>query len=128
MISCRGQCVPGPASLDADGDDVQVALEIWDPSTRSWRVQEKSAALGGKGILSWNLPNPFDTWDAGRNSRFRFTWDDGQSKGTVAAVPGPLDIPVAPWYLFYGRYVLALVLVGIAALAFATWAILSLIR
>jgi hypothetical protein len=91
---------------------VQVALEIWDPSAHSWLVQEKSTAQGGKGTLSWNLPNPFDTWDAGRDSRFRFTWDDGQSQGTVAAVPGPLDIPVAPWYLFYGRYVLALVLVG----------------
>jgi outer membrane protein assembly factor BamB len=97
---------------DPEGDDVQVALEIWDPSARAWRAQEKSTALGGKGALSWNLPNPFDTWDAGRDSRFRFAWDDGQSQGTVAAVPGPLDIPVAPWYVFYGRYVLALVLVG----------------
>ena len=97
---------------DPEGDDLQVALEIWDPSTRAWRTQEKSTAHGGKGTLSWNLPNPFDTWDAGRDSRFRFTWDDGQSQGTVAAVPGPLDIPVAPWYVFYGRYVLALVLAG----------------
>jgi outer membrane protein assembly factor BamB len=97
---------------DAEGDDVQVALEIWDPSARSWLVQEKSTARGGKGTLSWNLPNPFNTWDAGRDSRFRFRWDDGQSQGTVAAVPGPLDIPVAPWYVFYGRYVLGLVLVG----------------
>jgi hypothetical protein len=97
---------------DPEGDDVQVALEIWDPSARTWRVEEQSTALGGKGILSWNLPNPFDTWDAGHDSRFRFTWDDGQSQGTVAAVPGPLDIPVAPWYIFYGRYALALVLVG----------------
>jgi outer membrane protein assembly factor BamB len=97
---------------DPEGDDVQVALEIWDPSTQSWRAQEKSIAQGGKGTLSWNLTNPFDTWDAGRDSRFRFGWDDGQGQGTVAAVPGPLDIPVAPWYIFYGRYVLALVLVG----------------
>jgi outer membrane protein assembly factor BamB len=97
---------------DPEGDDVQVVLEIWDPSSRSWRPQEKSTALGGKGILSWNLPNPFDTWDAGRDSRFRFSWDDGQSQGTVAAVPGPLDIPVAPWYIFYGRYVLILAAVG----------------
>jgi outer membrane protein assembly factor BamB len=97
---------------DPEGDDVQVALEIWDPSTRSWRAQEKSTAQGGKGTLSWNLPNPFDTWDAGRDSRFRFSWDDGQSQGTVAAVLGPLEIPVAPWYVFYGRYVLALVVVG----------------
>jgi hypothetical protein len=97
---------------DPDGDDVQVSLEIWDPSTRSWRAQEKSTAPGGKGTLSWNLPSPFDTWDAGRDSRFRFSWDDGQSQGTVAAVPGPLDIPATPWYIFYGRYVLALVLVG----------------
>jgi outer membrane protein assembly factor BamB len=67
---------------DPEGDDVQVALEIWDPSARSWQAQEKSTALGGKGILSWNLPNPFDTWDAGRDSRFRFAWDDGQSRGT----------------------------------------------
>jgi outer membrane protein assembly factor BamB len=97
---------------DPEGDDVQVTLEIWDPSTRSWQAQENSTAHGGKGTLSWNLPNPFDTWDAGRDSRFRFAWDDGQSQDTVAAVPGPLDIPVAPWYVFYGRYVLALVLVG----------------
>jgi outer membrane protein assembly factor BamB len=97
---------------DPEGDDVQVALEIWDPSTQTWRAQEKSTAHGGKGTLSWNLPNPFDTWDAGQGSRYRFAWDDGQSQGTVAAVPGPLDIPVAPWYVFYGRYVLALVLIG----------------
>jgi outer membrane protein assembly factor BamB len=97
---------------DPEGDDVQVVLEIWDPSTRSWRAQEKSIARGAKGTLSWNLPNPFDTWDAGRDSRFRFGWDDGQSQGTVAAVPGPLNIQVAPWYVFYGRYVLALVLAG----------------
>jgi hypothetical protein len=97
---------------DPEGDDVQVTLEIWDPSARSWLAQEKTTAPGGKGILSWNLPNPFDTWDAGRDSRFRFTWDDGQSRGTVAAVTGPLDIPVAPWYVFYGRYALGLAVVG----------------
>jgi len=97
---------------DPDGDDVQVALVIWDPSARDWLAQEKTTAPGGKGTLSWNLPNPFDTWDANRDSRFRFTWDDGQSLGTVAAVVGPLDIPVAPWYVFYGRYALALAVVG----------------
>jgi outer membrane protein assembly factor BamB len=97
---------------DPDGDDVQVTLEIWDPSARTWLAQEKTTAPGGKGTLSWNLPNPFDTWDAGHDSRFRFTWDDGQSRSTVAAVAGPWDIPVAPWYVFYGRYVLALAVVG----------------
>jgi len=97
---------------DPDGDDVQVTLEIWDPSARTWLAQEKTIALGGKGTLSWNLPNPFDTWDAGRDSRFRFTWDDGQSQGTVVAAAGPLDIPVVPWYVFYGRYALALVVIG----------------
>jgi len=97
---------------DPDGDDVQVALETWDPSARDWLGQEETTAPGGKGALSWNLPNPFDAWDANRDSRFRFTWDDGQSRGTVAAVVGPLDIPVAPWYVFYGRYALALVVVG----------------
>jgi outer membrane protein assembly factor BamB len=97
---------------DPEGDDVQVTLEIWDPSARTWLAQEKTTAPGGKGTLSWNLPNPFDTWDAGRDSRFRFTWDSGQSRGTVAAVVSPLDIPVAPWYVFYGRYALALVVVG----------------
>jgi outer membrane protein assembly factor BamB len=98
---------------DPDGDDVQVALEIWDPSARDWLAQEKTTAPDGKGTLSWNLPNPFDTWDAGRDSRFRFTWDDGQSRGTVAAIVGPLQIPVAPWYVFYGRYALALFVVGV---------------
>jgi outer membrane protein assembly factor BamB len=112
VTSVGGSYVYSVHVRDPEGDDVQVALEIWDPSARAWRAQEKSTAHGGKGILSWNLPNPFDTWDAGRDSRFRFAWDDGQSQGTVAAVPGPLDIPVAPWYVFYGRYVLALVLVG----------------
>jgi outer membrane protein assembly factor BamB len=97
---------------DPDGDDVQVTLEIWDPSARTWLAQEKTTALGGEGTLSWNLPSPFNTWDAGHDSRFRFAWDDGQSRGTVAAVAGPLDIPVATWYVFYGRYVLALAVVG----------------
>jgi hypothetical protein len=97
---------------DPEGGDVQVTLEIWDPSAQTWLAREKITALDGKGTLTWNLSNPFDTWDAGRDSRFRFTWDDGQSQGTVGAVAGPLDIPVAPWYVFYGRYVLALAVVG----------------
>jgi hypothetical protein len=104
---------------DPEGDDVQVVLEIWDPSARSWMAQQKSTALGGKGTLSWNLPNPFDTWDAGRDSRFRFTWDDGRIQDSVATVEGPLNIPVSPWFIFYGRYVLALILAGaIPALLF----------
>jgi outer membrane protein assembly factor BamB len=94
MMPVGGGYVYSVRVRDPDGDDVQVALEIWDPSARTWLAQEKTTAPDGKGTLSWNLPNPFDTWDAGRDSRFRFTWDDGQSQGTVAAVVGPLDIPV----------------------------------
>jgi len=98
--------------LDPEGDQVGITLEIWDPSAQDWITQEKNIALGGQGSVSWNLPNPFDTWDAGRDSRFRFTWDDGQTSATVTPVPGPLDISVMPWYLHYGRYLLAMIVIG----------------
>ena len=105
---------PQPASPDEVLDLAAAAefLKVSKPTFYRWLAQEKITAPGGKGALSWNLPNPFDTWDAGHDSRFRFTWDDGQGLGTVAAAAGPLDIPVAPWYVFYGRYALALAVVG----------------
>lgn len=88
---------------DPEGGAVGVELEIWDPSERVWKLLGSATAPNGEGTLTWNVPNPFDTWDAGKDSAFRFIWDENQKLGTSAALPGPLNIPTAPWYVTYGR-------------------------
>jgi len=98
---------------DPEGDTVTVTLEVWDPSAEQWLVQPAQPLAGGHGRLSWEVRNPFDTWDAGRDSRYRFTYDDGRNRGTVAAAPGPLAIPMDPWYLHYGRYAGGLILLAL---------------
>jgi hypothetical protein len=100
---------------DPEGDTVTVILEVWDPSAGRWLVQPAQPLAGGHGRLSWEVQNPFDTWDAGRDSRYRFAFDDGRNRGTVAAAPGPISIPVAPWYVHYGRYAGGLALLALLA-------------
>jgi len=88
---------------DTDAKPVGVTLEIWDPSAYSWISLGSATASTGNATLTWNVPNPFNTWDSQKDSAFRFIWKDGQGTGTTAAFPGPLRIPVAPWYVTYGR-------------------------
>jgi hypothetical protein len=107
---------------DPEQDAVTVTLEVWDPSAERWLVQPSQTLAGGIGRLSWDVQNPFDTWDARRDSRYRFAFDDGQNHGTAAAVPGPLAIPVAPWYVHLGRYAGGLVLVALLVSPLAFYA------
>jgi AAA+ ATPase superfamily predicted ATPase len=100
---------------DPEGDTVTITLEVWDPSAEQWLVQPAQPLAGGRGRLSWEVRNPFDTWDAGRDSRYRFAYDDGRNRGTVAAASGPLAIPTDPWFVHYGRYAGALVLLALLA-------------
>jgi hypothetical protein len=100
---------------DPEGDTVAVTLEIWDPSAGEWLVQAAQPLVRGQGRLSWDVANPFDTWDSGRDSRYRFAYDDGRNRGTVAAASGPLAIPTAPWYVHYGRYAGGLILLVLLA-------------
>jgi hypothetical protein len=95
---------------DPEGDTVTATLEIWDPSAGEWLVQAAQPLARGQGRLSWDVANPFDTWDSGRDSLYRFAYDDGRNRGTVAAASGPLAIPTDPWYVHYGRYAGGLVL------------------
>jgi hypothetical protein len=95
---------------DPEGDTVTVTLEVWSPSVGQWLMQPSQPLAGGHGRLSWEVRNPFDTWDAGRDSRYRFAYDDGRNRGTVAPAPGPLSIPTDPWYVHYGRYAGGLIL------------------
>jgi outer membrane protein assembly factor BamB/AAA+ ATPase superfamily predicted ATPase len=107
---------------DPEGDTVTVVLEVWDPSAERWLVQPAQPLDGGHGRLSWEVRNPFDTWDAGRDSHYRFAYDDGLSRGTVAAAPGPLTIAEAPWFVHYGRYAGGLVLLALLASPLALYA------
>jgi outer membrane protein assembly factor BamB len=107
---------------DPEGDTVSATLEIWDPSAGKWLVQAAQPLAGGRGRLSWDVANPFDTWDAGRDSRYRFAYDDGRNRGTVAAASGPLTIPVDPWYIHYGRYAGGLVLLMLLTSPLALYA------
>ena len=90
---------PGQAFVIQPAD--QLLIQVIIP--RSWLVQAAQPLARGQGRLSWNVANPFDTWDSGRDSRCRFAYDDGRNRGTVAAASGPLAIPTDPWYVHYGR-------------------------
>ncbi|MFQ5856966.1 MAG: FG-GAP-like repeat-containing protein, partial [Anaerolineae bacterium] len=101
---------------DPEGDTVNVALEIWDPSAGAW-LSQAPQSVRGQGRLRFEVPNPFNTWDSGRESRFRFVYDDGYVRGTTAEVPGPFAIPTAPWYVHYGqRFGLAALILAVPAL------------
>jgi hypothetical protein len=112
----------GVAVNDPEGDTVTATLEVWDPSAGQWLVQPAQPLASGHGRLSWEVRKPFDTWDAGRDSNYRFAYDDGRNRGTVAAAPGPLSIPVDPWYIHYGRYAGGLVLLVLIASPLALYA------
>jgi outer membrane protein assembly factor BamB len=92
---------------DPDGDAVAVTLEIWDPSAGVWLEQPVGSLAKGQfqGRLAWDVPEPFDTWDSGRESRFRFRYGDGSVEGITQSIAGPSAVPTVPWYLFYGRWV-----------------------
>lgn len=87
---------------DPDEEEVRVTLEFWDPSQKIWRADQELALENGSGLLNWSIPDPFDTWDSGRDSRFRFVYDDGVTQATTNDAPGPLAIPTQPWYRYYG--------------------------
>jgi hypothetical protein len=89
---------------DPDGNTVTTTLEIWDPSAGLWLTQLAQALAQGQGQLNLNVSDPFDTWDSGQESRFRFRYDDGHNQGVLAEVPGPFSIPTLPWYLYYGQW------------------------
>ena len=80
--------------VEPEGNPVTVALEVWDPSAGEWLPQPtQSLAQGqGQGRLSWEVVEPFDTWDSGLESRFRFVYDDGSTQGTTAGIPGPFNM------------------------------------
>jgi outer membrane protein assembly factor BamB len=107
---------------DPEGDTVTATLEIWDPSAGKWLIQAAQPLARGQGRLSWDVANPFDTWDASRDSRYRFVYDDGPNRGTIAAAQGPLSIAVEPWYVHYGRYAGGLVLLALLAIPLILYA------
>ncbi|MCK6624140.1 MAG: FG-GAP-like repeat-containing protein [Anaerolineae bacterium] len=90
---------------DPDKNVVTITLEIWDPSAGLWLTQATQSVIQGQGQLNLDVPDPFDTWDSGQESRFRFRYDDGHNQGTLKEVAGPFTIPTLPWYTFYGQWV-----------------------
>jgi hypothetical protein len=101
---------------DPDQDPVQLTLQVWDPSAGTWLTYDTQTAREA-GSVSWAGLSPFDTWDSGAESRFRFAYDDGRATRTTAEIPGPLTIPTTPWTVYYGqRLVLALAAVLVVLL------------
>jgi hypothetical protein len=92
---------------DPEENGVPITLEIWDPSAGVW-VSQPALSLGegqDRGRLIWDVAQPFDTWDSGRESRFRFSYADGDIQVVLKEIPGPLTIPTTPWYGYYGQRV-----------------------
>ncbi|MCQ3979519.1 MAG: hypothetical protein DPW09_39375, partial [Anaerolineae bacterium] len=90
---------------DPDGDTVTVTVEIWDPSAGVWLTGATHSFSQEQGQLNLEVAEPFDTWDSGQESRFRFRYDDGHNQGTLKEVAGPFTIPTLPWYTYYGQWV-----------------------
>lgn len=84
---------------------ITVTLEIWDPSAGVWLTGVAQSHVQDQGRVNLNVADPFDTWDSGQESRYRFRYDDGYNQGVLAATPGPLTIPTLPWYLYFGQFV-----------------------
>lgn len=82
---------------------VKVTLQIWDPSAGVWLMQPAQFVARGRGRLSWEIIAPFDIWDSGQESRFRFSYDDDHTQGLTPETVGPLTIPTTPWYSYYGQ-------------------------
>jgi len=90
---------------DPEENGVPITLEIWDPSAGVW-VSHPALSLGegqDRGRLTWDVTQPFDTWDSGQESRFRFSYADGGQQTTTQQIPGPFTIPTLPWYVYYGQ-------------------------
>lgn len=90
---------------DPEADPVTVTVEIWDPSAGVWLTGASQAFAQSQGRLNLDVSDPFDTWDSGQESRYRFQYDDGHNQGTLKEIPGPFTIPTLPWYTFYGQWV-----------------------
>jgi len=90
---------------DPEGGAIPITLEIWDPSTGSWLPQSAQflAEDQAQGRLNWNVTEPFDIWDSGKESRFRFVYQDGNQQRFSPETPGPLTIPTTPWTVYYGQ-------------------------
>lgn len=107
---------------DPEGDAVAVTLEVWDPSASVWLTQAVQSVSGGQGQLTWDVSDPFDTWDSGRESRFRFVYDDGGEQQITPEISGPLTIPTTPWYIYFGqRAGLAALILLVPALGLALY-------
>jgi hypothetical protein len=90
---------------DPEADPVTVTVEIWDPSAGLWLAGATQSFSQNQGRLNLEIADPFDTWDSGQESRFRFRYDDGANQGVLKEVAGPFTIPTLPWYIYYGQWV-----------------------
>jgi hypothetical protein len=98
---------------DPEADAVPIALEIWDPSAATWRPQPPQTLPSGQaqGRLTWDVSEPFDSWDSGQENRFRFSYDFDDQPHLALETAGPLTIPTIPWYVFYGQRIGLVILV-----------------
>ncbi len=87
---------------DPQGNAVPVTLEIWAPADHDWFPQPFQSLPKGqtRGKLSWNVEDSFDAWDAGKASRFRFVYNDGQN--STRSIPGPLMITTSLFSIYHG--------------------------
>ena len=99
---------------DAENDQVDVILEVMDPSTGTWRsVGTKS--VNKPGSVYW-LVDRFPLLASGRIASYRLIYSDGLNSGTVGPMLGP-RIPGISWY----TYALLAAAMGLLVLSYRAW-------
>lgn len=102
---------------DVERDNVVVGLEIFEPTSQAWELQEEQQLVGGNGELFWILNQP----PAVENGvQYRFQYNDGFHRGSVTPLAGP---PPPPPPAITSIPLLGLILLGAGGLIFA-WALL----
>ncbi|MEJ2748029.1 MAG: AAA family ATPase, partial [Anaerolineae bacterium] len=94
---------------DAEGDNVVVDLETFNPTSQTWELQEEQQIVGGNGELFWILNDP--PGDAA-GVQYRFRYNDGFHQGLVTPPAGPS--PPAP--VINTSSLMGLIVLGISGL------------
>ena len=92
LVNIRTEVDPGRydvhvSVIEEAEDEVQIALQTYDPGRRQWQTQSEKRV--GRGEVVFALSPEQE-----RPLRYRFAFDDGSHQGTVEPPPGPSPQPL----------------------------------